>query len=297
MQLFKTDVLKKEYKSFTNSLLLEVMKSNYGNILSCQWHKKIKLECSQCRQSHYRDCYAFNTSRNYLLENLDDMGKEYLNNYIVDFLNVSDELLNRYFKDIKPTIIDRSKTYNVQSFRKSEKNSSQVVYQTLENCEKICYQVGNKKRKYYKKSKLLVFFSITKTEKWRVPKLYALVANEVYYFNLNTAYMFSKYCDWYCRCSEFSGCPFKNGQKLYCYCCQLEQKYNHYKIELSFSIKFIIKTNISLKKDLKEYSKFDPTTNFFWLDDYTNKTKFRERICISTLRDFVNNHPKTSEFY
>ena len=150
MELFKTDVLKKEYKNFTNSLLLEVMKFNYCNSLS--WHKKFKIECNQCRQSRCRGCYAFNTSRNYLLDNLDDEGKEYLNNLIVDFLNISDESLNRYFKYIKPTIIDRTKTFNVKSFRKSEKNRSQVVYQTLENCEQIVnYRVGDKKRKFYKK--------------------------------------------------------------------------------------------------------------------------------------------------
>ena len=153
MERFKTDVLKKEYKHFTNSLLLEVLKCNYCNTISCQWHTKFKLECSQCRQSRFRDCYAFNTFRNYLLENLDDEGKEFLNNFIVDVLNISDESLSRYFKDIKSTVIDRSRTYNVKSFKKSEKNRLQVVYQTLTNCKSINYRVGNKKRKFKKKKK------------------------------------------------------------------------------------------------------------------------------------------------
>ena len=121
MELFKTDVLKKEYKNFTDSLLIQVMKCQYCNKLLYQWHTKYKLDCSQCSQSRCRDCLAFNTSRNYLLENLNDEGKEFLNNFVVDFLNISGESLGRCFKDIKPTIIDHSRTFNVKSFRKSGK--------------------------------------------------------------------------------------------------------------------------------------------------------------------------------
>ena len=115
-----------------------------------------------------------------MLENLDDEGKEFLNNFIVNVLNISDESLSRYFKDIKSTVIARSRTYNVKSFRKSEKNRLQVVYQTLTNCKSINYRVGNKKRKFFLKKIVnmeeFVYQNPKEKESRRVPQLYQLAA-------------------------------------------------------------------------------------------------------------------------
>ena len=64
-----------------------------------------------------------------------------------------------------------------------------------------------------------------------------------------------------------------------------------------YDMNYIIRTNINLKKDLKTYTKFDPTSKLFWLDDYTNKLCYNNKVYISTLREFVNNHPKIKTFH
>ena len=113
--------------------------------------QKMKLECSQCRQSRCRGCYEFNNSREILLENLDDNGKEYLNKFIVDFLNISDKSLGRYFNDVEIKAISRSKKVSVKSYNESENNRSQVINKQLDNCENISYRVKGRKRYCYKK--------------------------------------------------------------------------------------------------------------------------------------------------
>ena len=135
MELFKCDILKKEYKNFCNNLIAEVIKCNYCNKTSCDAHKKFKLECNQCRQFRCRNCMAFNISKNYLMDNLDADGKNCLACFILD-----------------ETIIEkRTKSHKVQTFRKREKCRGQTVYQELKDCEKINYILNNRKRRFYKK--------------------------------------------------------------------------------------------------------------------------------------------------
>ena len=103
------------------------------------------------QKNEIRVQYEFNNSREILLESLDDNGKEYLNNFIVDFFNISDESLGRYFNDVEIKAISRSKKVSVKSYNKSEKNRNQVINKQLDNCEKISYQVKGRKRYCYKK--------------------------------------------------------------------------------------------------------------------------------------------------
>ena len=136
-----------------DEILPKILECSYCNKTSCQWHKKILLSCSQCRQIHCRICHAFNTSRKILLENSDDDVNNFLNCYIVDFLNLSDEALKNYFPDIKISSLDKTKIFSVKSFRKVEKLRSQVVNQTLPiDIKKVNFQVGNRKRRVFYKN-------------------------------------------------------------------------------------------------------------------------------------------------
>ena len=40
MELFKTSILKNEYKEFSEKLLPSVLECNYCNVISCEWHSK-----------------------------------------------------------------------------------------------------------------------------------------------------------------------------------------------------------------------------------------------------------------
>ena len=76
----------------------------------------------------------------------------YVQNFIVDFLQISDETLDNLFK--KETKLSESrtkpKTFDVMFYHKSEKYRTRVVMKTLDDCNKIQYISKRRKRTFYK---------------------------------------------------------------------------------------------------------------------------------------------------
>ena len=85
------------------------------------------------------------------MNNIDEDGKVCLKNFIMDFLNISNELLNKFFKIEKESnqAIARPKTFNVTNCHKSDKNRTQVVYKEFNECEKIDFNSKSQKRTFY----------------------------------------------------------------------------------------------------------------------------------------------------
>ena len=67
MELFKTSILKNEYKEFSKKLLPTVLECGYCNVVSCEWHSKFTGTCVHCRQWHCKKCRSFNISKDILL--------------------------------------------------------------------------------------------------------------------------------------------------------------------------------------------------------------------------------------
>ena len=84
------------------------------------------------------------------MENLNHEGRKYLENFIKDFLNLSNKTLQERFGVTKVTL-PRPQTYNVKRYHKSEKCRSQVAYRNLDEYKKIEFTVKRRKRLYYKK--------------------------------------------------------------------------------------------------------------------------------------------------
>ena len=87
------------------------------------------------------------------MNNIDGDRKVYLENFLMDFLNISNESLKKKF-DIENESnqgIARRKSFNVKSYHKIDKNRSQVVYKEFNECEKINFNSQNQKRLFYKK--------------------------------------------------------------------------------------------------------------------------------------------------
>ena len=87
------------------------------------------------------------------MNNIDGDGKVYLEKFLMDFLNISNESLKKKF-DIENESnqgIARPKSFNVKSYHKIDKNRSQVVYKEFNECEKINFNSQNQKRLFYKK--------------------------------------------------------------------------------------------------------------------------------------------------
>ena len=147
MELFKTTVLKKEYKEFSEKLLPDLLECNYCNVVSCEWHSKFTGTCVHCRQRHCKKCRNFNISKDILLSSASAETVDFLYNFICDFLNLSDVSIKTYFPEIK---VEKKEVVHYRQRVKSEKNRSQVV-----NCKipthlrQGTYQNGRWKRKFY----------------------------------------------------------------------------------------------------------------------------------------------------
>ena len=119
---------------------------------SCKWNKQFLITCSRCRQARCAPCVTFKTALQTFLKALDSDGRMYVQNFIVDFLQISDETLNNLFK--KETKLSESrtkpKTFDVMVYHKSEKYRTRVVMKTLDDCNKIQYISKRRKRTFYK---------------------------------------------------------------------------------------------------------------------------------------------------
>ena len=152
MEIFKTDILKKEFEKFQKENLVEILKCGYCQKTACQsWHRKFLVSCKFCREAFCKACHNFNIAKETLLKGLDPIGKDYIENFIKDFLCISSETLQTNFQVSEVVRVPIEKTFNVKSYHKSNKNRSQVVYKKFDNCEKLTYTVKGKSRKFCSK--------------------------------------------------------------------------------------------------------------------------------------------------
>ena len=101
-------------------------------------------------------CVTFKSAVETLVKTLDSDGKKYVQNFIVDFLQIGDETLNNLFK-IETKLIEsrtKPKIFDVKIYSKREKNRNQVLKEPLNDRNK------NKERKktyFFKKSLIITF--------------------------------------------------------------------------------------------------------------------------------------------
>ena len=152
MEIFNTGILKKEFEKFQKENLVKILKCDYCQKTACQsWHWKFLGSCKFCREVFCKVCHNFNIAKETLLKGLDPIGKDYIENFIKDFLCISSETLQINFQVSEVVRVPIEKTFNVKSYHKSNKNMSQFVYKIFDKCEKLTYTVKGKPRTFYKK--------------------------------------------------------------------------------------------------------------------------------------------------
>ena len=151
MEIFKTDYLKKEFRKFQKEDLVAVLSCGYHQKTCCKWkHNKFFAGCKYCREGFCKNCHKFKTNLEALLLGTDTIGRDYLQNFITDFLHIDISTIQTFFSNTVEKI-PVVKEVQVKSYVKSEKNRSQVVTQKLDNIEKIKYKMKGKQRTFYKK--------------------------------------------------------------------------------------------------------------------------------------------------
>ena len=109
MELFQTDILKKECNEFVKKTLPETLECNYCNIDCCKNHYHFEVTCHNCRTERSSKCKIFNNQMDCLMKAANDKARTYIYNFVLDFFNLSSETLERFYK-IK---LKREKTENI----------------------------------------------------------------------------------------------------------------------------------------------------------------------------------------
>ena len=146
MELFKSKELKNEFEEM-KKLLPTVIECNYCQKETCIYHSKFIISCTLCRNAKCKNCFKFNITKNVLLKNSSEEAKIYIEDFICDFCNISNESFQYFFPEIK--IEKKDKVYYTTKV-KSEKNRTQVVKSELPSNLRIKqYQHGKFKRKVF----------------------------------------------------------------------------------------------------------------------------------------------------
>ena len=87
MEIFKTDILKKEFERFQKENLVEILNCRYCQKTACKsWHKKFLVSCKYCREAFFKPCHSFNIAKETLAKSVDSVAKDYIEGFIKDFL-------------------------------------------------------------------------------------------------------------------------------------------------------------------------------------------------------------------
>ena len=152
MEIFKTDILKKGFERFQKENLIGILKCEYCQKAACEsWHNKFLVSCKYCREAFCKPCHNFNIAKETLIKGVHTVAKDYIENFIKDFLCISNQTLEKNFQVSEVVRVPVGKTFNVKSYYKSDKNRSQVVYKKLDNCKNLSYTVKGKPWTFYKK--------------------------------------------------------------------------------------------------------------------------------------------------
>ena len=151
MEIFKTDILKTEFERFQKENLIEILKCGYCQRTACKsWRNKFLVSCKYCRETFCKPCHNFNIAKETLIKGVDTVVKDYIENFVKDFLSISNQTLEKNFQVSEVVHVPVEKTLNVKSHHKSDKNRSQVTYKKFDNCEKLSYTVKGKPHTFYK---------------------------------------------------------------------------------------------------------------------------------------------------
>ena len=93
MELFKSEFFQKEYDNFKKNKLLKA------------FHYKYEPNCNRCKEEFCKNCKHFRIGFEMFSKNTDEIGKDYLKNFISDFLNISSLSLQIFFPEMQIKII------------------------------------------------------------------------------------------------------------------------------------------------------------------------------------------------
>ena len=150
LEIFKSDILKKEFDEFVKKTLPEILACNYCNVGFCEMHGRFIATCRKCRTGKCGPCRVFNIQMDSLMRASGEYGKKYIFNFVLDFLNKSSETL-KHFCNIDS---EKKQKINLSAWKMHEEHGRKNYTSTLSSTMKYQYQMKKRKRfVYFKKGK------------------------------------------------------------------------------------------------------------------------------------------------
>ena len=98
MEIFRSNIVEKEFKRFEEQDLIKILECGYCQKIACEFHTKFLFSCKFCRETFCKNCHKFDVAKDVLLQKADEIGKDYIENFIRDFLNISAETIKLNYK-------------------------------------------------------------------------------------------------------------------------------------------------------------------------------------------------------
>ena len=112
---------------------------------------KFLVSCKSCTEALCKPCHNFNIAKETLTKGVDPVAKDYIENFIKDFLCISNQTHEKKIQVSEVVRVQIEKAFNVKNYHKSDKNGSQVLYKKFDNCENLSYIIKQKPQTFYKK--------------------------------------------------------------------------------------------------------------------------------------------------
>ena len=103
MELFQTEILRKEYKDFVENTLTKTLECNYCNNKCCKNHYHFEVTCLNCRTERCSQCQIFNRQMDCLMKASNDKTKSFIYNFVINFFSLSSESLQFFYNINKKT--------------------------------------------------------------------------------------------------------------------------------------------------------------------------------------------------
>ena len=98
MEIFQADYLKNEFKQFQKEDLVAVLSCGYCQKAYGKWkHNKFLAGSKYWRERFCKNCYKFKTNLKALLLGTDTIGRDYLQNFVTDFLHIDISTMQTFF--------------------------------------------------------------------------------------------------------------------------------------------------------------------------------------------------------
>ena len=150
MDLFKTDILKKEYNDSVKRALPKIIECNYCNINCCKNHYHYEVMCRNCRSEKCKNCQFFKQQMDALMKAAHEYTKQYIYNFLSNFFCISKESL-KFFYNINSNIEVNESNFIDFKWKLRMYHGNQCKLEGLSKTIKFTYTIRKRRFVYLRK--------------------------------------------------------------------------------------------------------------------------------------------------